>query len=130
MGNSCKAKTGYHNCGFALSSCTKPQSNGYKGCWGAGNDKASRDKVCSGSLVCARDGYDSRDYGECSGHHCCSSYRCPKGYWCDLDVAKGYRGFDGKTCANANMGYACKAMCNSPAKNDKLGGRTIGSYDL
>jgi len=40
-------------------------------CWHAGSNMLERDAFCAGDLVCARKGYDGRDFGECSGH-CCS----------------------------------------------------------
>ena len=41
-------------------------------CWKAGSDMASRDASCQGNLVCAKKGYDNRDFGDCPGQHCCS----------------------------------------------------------
>lgn len=42
---------------------------------------------------------------------------CPAGQTCYLACAKGFAGFDGSTCANANVGYCCK-----PAQTYPLGG--------
>jgi hypothetical protein len=41
-------------------------------CWKAGTDMASRDASCKGDLVCAKKGFDSRDFGDCPKEHCCS----------------------------------------------------------
>lgn len=41
-------------------------------CWAAGSDKASRDASCATGLVCAKSGYDDRDFGDCPNQHCCS----------------------------------------------------------
>lgn len=31
-----------------------------------------KDASCASDLVCARNGCDGRDFGDCPGHHCCS----------------------------------------------------------
>jgi len=33
---------------------------------------AVKDVSCAGGLVCARNGHDSKGFGDCPGHHCCS----------------------------------------------------------
>jgi len=42
------------------------------GCWKAGSDMASRDASCKGDLVCARNGDENRQFGDCPHKHCCS----------------------------------------------------------
>jgi len=33
---------------------------------------AVKDASCAGDLVCARNGFEDRHFGDCKGHHCCS----------------------------------------------------------
>ena len=46
-----------------------------------------------------------------------AAYKCPAGLRCDLVCARGYQGFDGKTCRNANVGYCCKSTVGTRLTN-------------
>lgn len=53
--------------------CSMEPTVGQSGqCWSAGSNMLERDAVCAGDLVCARKGFDGRDFGDCGNHHCCS----------------------------------------------------------
>jgi hypothetical protein len=43
-----------------------------KSCWGLGAEVELRDSLCRDELVCARAGFDGRDFGDCPNSHCCS----------------------------------------------------------
>lgn len=44
----------------------------YADCWSHGDDAATRDTACDGSLKCSRNGWDGREFGDCPRRHCCS----------------------------------------------------------
>lgn len=53
-------------------------------CWDSGWNMKSRDEKCAGDLVCARKGYNDRDFG-CEKDHCCSSPPEDAGDDADID---------------------------------------------
>jgi len=50
-------------------------------CWStfpSNTSMAVKDASCASGLVCARNGHDSRDSGDCPGRHCCSVEAAPE----------------------------------------------------
>jgi len=75
-----------HHCCTALpSGGVMPAKLGLNGkCWPKGSTMQERDDACEGDLVCARTGYDGRNFGGCNDqyepasrgsikHHCCTA---------------------------------------------------------
>jgi len=55
------------------SECFLSNTAGHQGqCWNGRLTMEQRDARCAGDLVCARRGFDGRDFGDCVRKHCCS----------------------------------------------------------
>merc|ERR1719329_1519052 len=115
----------------------KGLSQGSRSCWGAGNNMASRDASCSGSLVCARTGFDGRNFGECGPHHCCSKNkgtskglnRGNRGCWnagnnkqsrdasCEGSLVCARSGFDGRNFGECGPHHCWNAGNNKQSRD-------------
>jgi len=113
---SCRRRFRHTGMGYTTYQKSSPLGEGSNECYNAGTTKASRDAACAGTMVCARDGYDGRNFGGCWWEHCCTQVFQSMG---DGHCRDGYRRGHGESRSLADCQARCAAEsdCNYVSHN-------------
>merc|ERR1719171_445133 len=112
---SCRRRFRESGRGYTTYRKSSPLGEGSTECYNAGTTKASRDAACAGTMVCARDGHDGRNFG-CWWGHCCTQVFKSMG---DGHCPDGYRRGHGQSLSLADCQARCAAEsdCNYVSHN-------------